>query len=248
VWAVADQGSGITSKELAMSTNIEDRTEQATDDLASELHDLEVQEEALERRTRSLEFAGPLALVFSFVAMALGIGALIVALNNDGSGTPPAATGNAPAASGSIMGTSSSSQAGMGMGSKAGGAMMMGAGGHGKFTAAQVAAAKHGTVYVQLGDIWVAPTVPSVKSGKVVFKANNVGKLEHELMVERMPMKFDAPMQPNEDAAQGMIPDMDGGGHGQMTMRLKPGRYMLFCNVQGHYAAGQHIPFTVTKS
>ena len=231
-----------------MSTNIEDRAEQTTDDLASELHDLEVHEEALERRTRSLEFAGPLALVFSFFALALGIGALIVALNNDGGSSTPAAAGNTPAASGSMMGASSSSQAGMGMGSKAGSSMMMGAGGHGKFTAAQVAAAKTGTVYVQLGDIWVAPTVPSVKSGKVVFKAKNVGKLEHELMVERMPMKFDAPMKPNEDAAQGMIPDMEGGASGQMTMHLKPGKYMLFCNVEGHYAAGQHMVFTVTKA
>lgn len=231
-----------------MSANTEDRTEQTTDDLAGELHDLEVQEHALERRTRSLEFAGPLALVFSFLALALGLGALIIALNNDGGSTnSSAAAGNASAASGSMMGASSPSQAAVGIGSKPAG-MMMGAGGHGKFTAAQVAAGKTGTVYVQLGDIWVAPTVPSVKSGKVVFKAKNVGKLEHELMVERMPMKFDAPMQPNEDAAQGMIPDMEGGGSGQMTMHLKPGRYMLFCNVQGHYAAGQHIPFTVTKS
>ncbi len=28
--------------------------------------------------------------------------------------------------------------------------------------------------------------------------------------------------------------------------KLKPGNYVLFCNVSGHYAAGQHIPFTVT--
>jgi uncharacterized cupredoxin-like copper-binding protein len=31
-------------------------------------------------------------------------------------------------------------------------------------------------------------------------------------------------------------------------MHLKPGKYMLFCNVQGHYAAGQHTVFTVTKA
>ena len=232
-----------------MSTKIKARTEQTTDDLAGELHDLEVREKALEHRTRSLEFAGPLALVFSFVALALGAGALIVALNNDDGRTDgPAAAGGTPAASRSTMGASSASQTGMGMGSAAGRSTMMGTGGHGTFTAAQVAAAKTGTVYVQLGDIWVAPTVPSVKSGKVVFKAKNVGKLEHELMVERMPMKFDAPMQPNEDAAQGMIPDMEGGGSGQMTMHLKPGTYMLFCNVEGHYAAGQHMRFTVTKA
>jgi uncharacterized cupredoxin-like copper-binding protein len=41
---------------------------------------------------------------------------------------------------------------------------------------------------------------------------------------------------------------MQPGGHGKLTLRLKPGRYMLFCNVPGHYAGGQHTVFTVTKS
>jgi len=129
-----------------------------------------------------------------------------------------------------------------------GGTMMMGAGGHGRFSSSQVAAATKGTVYVQLGDYWAAPTVSSVHAGKVTFIARNVGRVPHELMVERMPMKFDAPMQPNEDAAQGMIDDMAPGHSGRMTMRLRPGTYMLFCNVAGHYAAGQHMTFTVTKS
>jgi uncharacterized cupredoxin-like copper-binding protein len=234
---LVQDGSGAKCKEIAMSTTTEDRTEQTSDDLAAELHDLEAQEAALEHRTRSLEFVGPLALLFSFIALAVGVGALIVALNNDQGSN-----------GGSGLGSASSSPASTGMGAMSGSRMMMGAGGHGKFTSAQVAAAKTGTVYVQLGDIWAAPTVSSVKAGKVTFKARNVGRLPHELMVERMPMKFDAPMKPNEDAAQGMIPDMDGGGSGQMTMRLKPGTYMLFCNVEGHYAAGQHILFHVTKA
>jgi uncharacterized cupredoxin-like copper-binding protein len=87
-----------------------------------------------------------------------------------------------------------------------------------------------------------------VRAGKVSFIASNVGRVPHELMVERMPMKFDSPMHPNEDAAQGMIDDMGPGKSGRMTMRLKPGTYMLFCNARGHYAAGQHTVFNVTKS
>ena len=34
--------------------------------------------------------------------------------------------------------------------------------------------------------------------------------------------------------------------HAIVTLELKPGSYVLFCNVSGHYAAGQHTPFTVT--
>jgi uncharacterized cupredoxin-like copper-binding protein len=30
-----------------------------------------------------------------------------------------------------------------------------------------------------------------------------------------------------------------------LTVSLKPGRYELVCFMPGHYAAGQHTPFTV---
>lgn len=210
-------------------------------DLAEELHQLEEQEANLERRTRSVELMGPLALVFSLLALAGAAAALAVALTHEHTGSSvnisAAGGGGSTATPASMMGSTAQR-----------GGMMMGVGNHGKFTAAQIAAAAKGIVFVQLGDIWVAPTVSSVKAGKVVFKATNVGKITHELMVERLPMKFDAPMQPNEDAAQGMINDMDGGASGQMTMHLRPGRYMLFCNVAGHYMAGQHMVFTVTKA
>jgi uncharacterized cupredoxin-like copper-binding protein len=210
-------------------------------DLTEELHHLEEQEANLERRTRSVELVGPLALVFSLLALAGAAAAFVVALTHEHTGSSvnisAGGGGGSTATPASMMGSTARS-----------GGTMMGVGNHGKFTAAQMAAAAKGTVFVQLGDIWVAPTVSSVKAGKVVFNATNVGKLKHELMIERLPMKFDAPMQPNEDAAQGMIPDMDGGASGQMTMRLRPGRYMLFCNVEGHYMAGQHMVFAVTKA
>jgi uncharacterized cupredoxin-like copper-binding protein len=59
---------------------------------------------------------------------------------------------------------------------------------------------------------------------------------------------MDGPGRPNEAAAQGMIEDMEPGASGRMTVKLTPGTYILFCNVPGHYAAGQHIRFTVTSS
>ena len=66
-------------------------------------------------------------------------------------------------------------------------------------------------------------------------------------MVERMPIKFASPMHPTEDAALGMIEDMDAGQSGRVAVSLTPGRYMVFCNVTGHYAAGQHTVFRVTS-
>jgi uncharacterized cupredoxin-like copper-binding protein len=224
-------------EDAAMPATIDREGQSSSPGLEQEVHDLEAQETALEQRTRSLELSGPLALILSVVALAVGIGALAIALSNG--------SDNSGMMSGATRGSGQST--GM-MGSGAASGMMAGAGGHGQFTSAMMGAAAHGTVYVQLGDYWVGPTVSSVRAGKVTFVASNVGRVPHELMVERMPMKFDSPNHPNEDAAQGMIDDMDPGKSGRMTMRLKPGMYMLFCNVAGHYAAGQHMMFRVASS
>jgi uncharacterized cupredoxin-like copper-binding protein len=96
--------------------------------------------------------------------------------------------------------------------------------------------------------MYARPSVTSVPAGKVTFRATNMGMLTHELMVERMPIKMESPGKPVESAAQGMIDDMQHGQSGQMTLKLTPGKYMLFCNVPGHYAAGQHTVLTVTRS
>ena len=216
-----------------MSTTRATEGEQVHTDLADEVHNLEEQEAALERRTRSLELGGPLTLVFSLLALALSIGALVVALSHDSNGAGRSVMPSAMGRTGMTSGNAAS-------------AMMGGGGGPGRFSAATVAAAAKGKVYVQLGDYWVAPSVATVRAGKVTFYATNVGKLPHELMVERMPIKFDSPMRPTEDAALGMIADMDAGQSGRVAVDLAPGRYMLFCNVPGHYAAGQHTVFRVT--
>jgi uncharacterized cupredoxin-like copper-binding protein len=254
-----------TEREAAtMSTTVPDEHEHAPATLEDELHDIEEHEEALEQRTQSLEIFGPLTLLLSVFALAVAIGALVVAIGNKNSGSeapaarePPsslaASSGGAASAGGAAGGGAairpSSSGAPMTMNSAhSGTGMMMGVGGHGSFTSSEVAAAGHGKVYVQLGDYWAAPTVRSVNAGKVTFVAKNVGRVPHELMVERMPIKMDGPMQPNEHAAQGMIDDMMAGQSGHMTVRLGPGTYMLFCNAPGHYALGQHTIFKVTKS
>src|SRR5262245_23133012 len=124
------------------------------------------------------------------------------------------------------------------------GGMMSGGAGTSKATASSTSS--HPVVSSTLGEYYVRPNVTSARAGKITFMAKNVGQVTHELMVERMPMKMDGPMQPNEDAAQGMIQDMAPGASGKMTLDLKPGMYMLFCNISGHYAAGQHTVFRVT--
>lgn len=210
-------------------------TPNETKSLEDELHELVEQENALEGRANSLALTNVLGFLFAFLAFAVSIIAILVALsnNNDNNGM-----GQRNMGSSSSVGSPSSS------GSAMSGGGMMGS----KTAVAKAAPAGTHTVLVKLGEMWVRPQYTSIKAGKTTFVASNTGQVTHELMIERMPIKMDGPGRPNEDAAQGMIDDMKPGASGKMTLNLKPGTYVLFCNVPGHYAAGQHIRFTVTGS
>jgi uncharacterized cupredoxin-like copper-binding protein len=209
----------------------EDRSTRAIS-VEDELHQLEVEENELEGRASTIELHTILIALLAGVALIFSIAALAVALIRTG-GSGNTTAGNTP--SGAV--NAATGGAGMGAG-------MMSA----KTTnAAPVVNGAH-VIKVQLGEMYARPSVTSVPAGKVTFRATNMGMLTHELMVERMPMKFEGAGKPVESAAQGMIQDMEHGQSGHMTMTLKPGKYMLFCNVPGHYAAGQHTVLTVTRS
>lgn len=197
--------------------------------LEEELQQLEAEENELENRASSLELKTILLAMLGGSALILSIAALAVALLRSGDtvGSTPSAA--APAAANTSMGA----------------APMSGSSGMAA-TAPIVNGAR--VIKVQLGEMYVKPTATTVPAGKVTFEAKNAGILTHELMIERMPMRFEAPGKPVESAAQGMIQDMSSGQMGKMTVRLKPGKYTLFCNVPGHYAAGQHTLLTVTRS
>jgi uncharacterized cupredoxin-like copper-binding protein len=195
-----------------------------TGSLERELHELEQDEAQLKDRTSNIERLNVLSFLIALLAFGVAMVAIVFALSNNDNGT----TDN-------MMGSSST------------GSAMSGAGMMGSRNGANAAPAGVHTVNVQLGEMWVRPQYSSVEAGKVTFAARNVGKVEHELMIERAPIAMDAPGKPNEEAAQGMIEDMEPGQSGQMTLKLKPGSYVLFCNVPGHFAAGQHVRFTMTS-
>jgi uncharacterized cupredoxin-like copper-binding protein len=199
-------------------------TTDKTPTVEDELRQLEDEGNELDDRASALELRTILLALIAGTALVFSIAALSVALINGGK---TAKTVTMPAAAGGT---------GMGTG------MMSGAS-----QSAPVVNGAH-VITARLGEMYVRPSVTSVPAGKVTFKATNVGNLMHELMVERMPIKFDSPGKPTESAALGMIEDMDPGKSGQMTLTLQPGQYMLFCNVSGHYAAGQHTVLTVTQS
>jgi len=60
---------------------------------------------------------------------------------------------------------------------------------------------------------------------------------------------IDAESRVDEDKAgdNGEVSELDPGVSGALTVALQPGKYVLICNVPGHYSAGMWTEFEVTK-
>jgi uncharacterized cupredoxin-like copper-binding protein len=196
-------------------------TNTETPELERELHELEASSDALDQRTGNLERRGGLGLLFSFFAIAIALAALAVALVNVGNDkTSPAQQSSAPAS---------------------------GSAGSNAPAVAPAAPIAPGTVAVKLGEFFLHPSTTSVAAGKVTFQVRNTGKLVHEMIVARAPVKLQG-SRASEKTSVGEVSELQPGTSGRVKLTLKPGNYVFFCNVPGHYAAGQHIAFTVTKS
>ncbi len=83
--------------------------------------------------------------------------------------------------------------------------------------------------------------------GKVTFNVTNYSKtMIHELIVA--PVKDENQVMPYDVAAfkvkeedsthLGEVSELDPGKSGSLTLDLKPGKYLLYCNVAGHYMDG----------
>lgn len=94
----------------------------------------------------------------------------------------------------------------------------------------------------------------TVKAGKITFKVKNSSKdTIHEMIVmyradSTAPLPYvDAENRVDEDKAgdKGEVSELDPGASGTLTVDLKPGKYVLICNVPGHFATGMWTEFTV---
>lgn len=101
----------------------------------------------------------------------------------------------------------------------------------------------------------ITADVTEVPAGEVTFQVVNDSKdMIHEMVLAPVadvttPMPYDADLQRvDEDAAGdlGEVAELDTGQSGALTITLKPGTYILYCNIPGHYAAGMWTLLTVT--
>ena len=95
----------------------------------------------------------------------------------------------------------------------------------------------------------------TAKAGEITFRAVNASKdTIHEMVVAPV-ADVDKPLPYNEGEAKvdedaaghlGEVAELEPGQSGALTITLKPGTYILYCNIPGHYAAGMWTLFTVT--
>jgi len=94
----------------------------------------------------------------------------------------------------------------------------------------------------------------TVPAGDVTFFGTNASaNIEHEMIVSPLPADG-APLPYNEEdkevdedaaGAMGEIPETEPGEKGELTLHMQPGKYILYCNIGGHYASGMWALLTV---
>jgi uncharacterized cupredoxin-like copper-binding protein len=105
------------------------------------------------------------------------------------------------------------------------------------------------TVSVTLKEMKISLSRTHVPAGKVSFVVKNSGTIEHEMVVVRKPRSGKLRVvhfKAAEDGAVGEVEDLEVGKVRKLTLTLQRGRYVLICNLPGHYQLGMRADLVVT--
>lgn len=108
---------------------------------------------------------------------------------------------------------------------------------------------------VTVRDFRIQSSSTSVAAGSLVINVKDEGPSTHELVLVKTDLSVDElPLRPDgltvdEDSPLlthiDELGDIDVGDSDRLEVRLPPGRYVLFCNLEGHYLGGMHLAFLV---
>lgn len=105
-------------------------------------------------------------------------------------------------------------------------------------------------ITVSLKEFKIVGAPLTVKAGTVTFRAKNIGKVVHELLVVKSTA---APGKLPVKAGKAVVVKplvkllnvAPGKTSAAVTVKLTPGKYILLCNIPGHYLAGQYAALVV---
>ncbi len=117
--------------------------------------------------------------------------------------------------------------------------------------ASEEAAASSKAITIDMGEYFYKPVNATANAGSVTISSKNIGKLPHELVLARTDVApGDLPTRPDgsvdeetlekQGKAPGEIPETEAGKTKAGTIKLPAGRYVMYCNIPGHYAAGMY--------
>ncbi len=97
-------------------------------------------------------------------------------------------------------------------------------------------------------------SVPShLRAGRVTIQVSNEGPDRHELIIvpstaAALPLRSDG-LTVDEEAVEAqepgsLVPGRSGSVR-ELTVDLAPGRYVFFCNMEGHFMGGMHAEVQV---
>jgi uncharacterized cupredoxin-like copper-binding protein len=113
-----------------------------------------------------------------------------------------------------------------------------------------------GPITVRLDEFSVTPSQAEADVGNIEFSIRNVGSVPHTFRILRtnldeagLPVKggvVDVPAK-GIDVAADVRTQLKPGGEVSLPWgpEIRTGRYVLICNIAGHYESGMHAPFRV---
>jgi uncharacterized cupredoxin-like copper-binding protein len=107
------------------------------------------------------------------------------------------------------------------------------------------------SLYVDISDYKIVTDHPTIAGGHVVVGIRNHAAMAHELKVIKTDLAPDqlpvdaATAKAKEDGKVGELLNIAGGASRKLVLELTPGKYVLICNIAGHYQLGMRVGLEV---
>jgi len=107
------------------------------------------------------------------------------------------------------------------------------------------------TLIADLSDYKIVIDHPSIAAGHVVFGIRNHASMAHEFKVIKTDLASDqlpvdtGTAKASETGKVGEVLDISAGASRKLVLDLAPGKYVLICNVAGHYQLGMRVGLEV---